>query len=74
MFGRPRESKVSNALYEHVVTKNFEIIENLLSKFHEVFLSNFFSMQNKTNFKVHLLVYSIEFQLLKRIREKCRKS
>lgn len=34
MFNRPRESKVSNALYEHVVAKNFETIENLLSKFH----------------------------------------
>lgn len=39
MIGKPRESKASNALYEQVLTKNFEIIESFLTQFHEIFQS-----------------------------------
>ena len=33
-------SHESNSLYEEVLAKNFEIIENFLSRFHSVFSSN----------------------------------
>lgn len=70
MLDRPRDSKTGNSLYELVVARNFETIENFLAKFHDIFSSKAFDDVEQDEFERGLERFEQKIDIVDRNHKK----